>query len=90
MKLKRYDEALPLLQRGVELNDKDPGIRYQLFMAYSRLRRKDEADNEFAYFKSLDATSLNTNTNMNTGGESESLPPLPAAAAGDSAKPRTP
>jgi Flp pilus assembly protein TadD len=96
VKLKRYDEAVPLLQRGIELNDKDPGIRYQLFLAYSRLRRKEEAEKELAEFKRLDevnrhgATPLNRTTNMNTGGEKESLPPLPAAAAGDTAKPRTP
>ena len=51
---------------------------------------------ELAEFKRLDevnrhgATPLNTNSNMNSGGEGESLPPLPATAAGDSAKPRTP
>jgi hypothetical protein len=38
----------------VELNDKDPGVHYQLFLAYSRLRRKDEADKELAEFKRLD------------------------------------
>jgi len=60
------------------------------------LKRKDEAEKELAEFKRLDevnrhgATPLNSNTNMNSGSESESLPPLPTAAAGDSAKPRTP
>lgn len=93
VKLRRYDEALPLLKRGVELNDKDPGIRYQLFLAYSRLRRKDEADKELAEFKRLDEVNRHAATPV---GESvrtmdgETLPPLPAAASGDSAKPRTP
>ena len=94
MKLRRYDEALPLLQRGVELNDKDPGIRYQLFLAYSRLKRKDEADRELAEFKRLDEVNRHGATplgqTMKPGMEGETLPPLPAAASGDSAKPRTP
>ena len=95
VKLRRYDEALPLLKRGVELNDKDPGIRYQLFLAYSRLKRKDEADKELAEFKRLD--EVNRHGCDTVGGEKtgsgmdgETLPPLPAAASGDSAKPRTP
>jgi len=95
VKLKRYEEAVPLLQRGVELNDKDPGIRYQLFLAYSRLRRKDEADKELAEFKRLDevnrhrATPLSETMTTNSA-DRDVLPPLPAAASGDSAKPRTP
>ncbi|MFN2406494.1 MAG: tetratricopeptide repeat protein, partial [Pyrinomonadaceae bacterium] len=95
VKLKRYEEAVPLLKRGIELNDKDPGIRYQLFLAYSRLRRKDEAEKELAEFKRLDeanrhgATPLAA-TKPGAGMEGETLPPLPAAASGDSAKPRTP
>ena len=100
VKLKRYDEAVPLLERGVELNDKDPGIHYQLFLAYSRLRRKDEAEKELAEFKRLDgvnrhgATPLNetvqAGSGMGPGTDRETLPPLPAKASGDSAKPRTP
>jgi tetratricopeptide (TPR) repeat protein len=31
VKLKRYDEALPLLSRGVELNPKDPGRSLSTF-----------------------------------------------------------
>jgi Flp pilus assembly protein TadD len=96
VKLKRYDEAVPLLQRGVELNDKDPGIRYQLFLAYSRLKRKDEAEKELAEFKRLDegsrhgATPLSDAVKSGSGMDADVLPPLPAAASGDSAKPRTP
>ncbi len=54
MKLRRYEEAVPLLTRGVEFNAKDPGVHYQLFLAYSRLKKKDEADRELAEFKRLD------------------------------------
>ena len=54
VKLRRYEEALPLLNRGVELNSKDPGVHYQLFLAYSRLKKKDEAERELAEFKRLD------------------------------------
>jgi tetratricopeptide (TPR) repeat protein len=84
VKLRRYDEALPLLKRGVELNDKDPGIRYQLFLAYSRLKRKDEAERQLAEFKRLEEVNRHAATPL---GET---PPLPVAASGDSAKPRTP
>ena len=90
------DEALPVLKRGVELNDKDPGIRYQLFLAYSRLKRKDEADKELAEFKRLDevnrhaATPLGATVTAGSAMDGETLPPLPARASGDSAKPRTP
>jgi Flp pilus assembly protein TadD len=96
VKLKRYDEALPLLRRGAELNDKDPGVHYQLFLAYSRLRQKDEADKELAEFKRLDvgnrhgATPLADNVDAAQPREVDALPPLPAAASGDSAKPKTP
>src|SRR6185437_5293730 len=84
VKLRRYDEALPLLQRGVELNDKDPGIRYQLFLAYSRLKRKDEADRELAEFKRLDVANQHGATPLNetmTTADRDVLPPLPAKAS---------
>jgi hypothetical protein len=81
---------LPLLKRGVELNDRDPGIRYQLFLAYSRLKQKDEADKELAEFKRLDEVNRHAATPLGSAMEGEALPPLPAAASGDSAKPRTP
>jgi tetratricopeptide (TPR) repeat protein len=89
--LRRYEEAVPLLTRGVELNAKDPGVHYQLFLAYSRLKKKDEADRELAEFKRLDEGNRHGETPMGVQlKEGESLPPLPTAASGDSAKPRTP
>src|SRR6185436_7833310 len=84
VKLKRYGEAVPLLQKGVSLNAKDPGVHYQLFLAYSRLKRKDEADRELAEFKRLDevnrhgATPLSDSVKTQSGMEVEPLPPLPA------------
>jgi len=90
VKLKRYDEAVPLLTRGVELNDKDPGVHYQLFLAYSRLKRKDEADKELAEFKRLDEVNRHGATPLMSTKDGEALPPLPVTAAGDSAKPRAP
>ena len=91
MKLKRYEEALPLLNRGVELNAKDPGVHYQLFLAYSRLKKTEEADKELAEFKRLDEVNRHGATPMGVSAkDGESLPPLPATASGDSAKPKTP
>ncbi|MDH3494788.1 MAG: tetratricopeptide repeat protein, partial [Acidobacteriota bacterium] len=75
---KRVNEALPILLRGTEIGKNDPGIFYQLFIAYSRLKQKAKADTAFAEFKRLEealkpsagsATSVETNRN---------LPKLPA------------
>ena len=92
VKLRRYEEALPLLTRGVELNTKDPGVHYQLFLAYSRLNRKEQADRELAEFKKLDEVNKHGSTPLGATmqKDGETLPPLPTAAAGDSAKPRAP
>jgi len=96
VKLKRYDEALPLLRRGAELNSKDPGVHYQLFLAYSRLKKTDEANRELAEFKRLDeinkhgTTALSGASKPVAGMETESLPPLSPTAAGETTKPRPP
>jgi tetratricopeptide (TPR) repeat protein len=91
VKLRRYEEAVPLLTRGVELNAKDPGVHYQLFLAYSRLKKQGEADRELAEFKRLDEGNRHEATPMGVPlKDGETLPPLPSAASGDSAKPRTP
>jgi len=44
----------PFLQNAATLKPNNPGVHYQLFMALSRLKRKDEADRELAIFKDLD------------------------------------
>jgi len=91
VKAKRYEEALPLLTRGVALNPKDPGVHYQLFLAYSRLKRKDDADRELAQFRMLDEVNRHAATPLAAPAkDGEILPPLPVTASGDSAKPRTP
>jgi protein O-GlcNAc transferase len=96
VKLKRYEEALSVLRRGAELNKKDPGVHYQLFLAYSRLRRKADADQELAMFKQLDevnrhgATSLGMAVKSGPASEIEALPPIPPAASGDTKKPIAP
>ena len=50
----RYEAALPILTHAAMLKPNNPGVHYQLFMAFSRLKRKDEADRELAVFKQLD------------------------------------
>ena len=40
VKSKRYSEALPILEHAATLSKTDPGIHYQLFTVYSRLKRK--------------------------------------------------
>jgi Flp pilus assembly protein TadD len=54
IKQKEYAEALLILERGAELNKNDPGIRYQLFIAYSRLKQNAKADSALAEFKRLE------------------------------------
>jgi len=51
---RRYDEALTLLKRGADITPDDPGVHYQLFLIYSRLKQKPDADRELAVFKKLD------------------------------------
>jgi hypothetical protein len=66
-------------------------VHYQLFLAYSRLKKTDAADKELAEFKRLDEVNRHgATTLMNPAKDGESLPPLPVTASGDSAKPRTP
>jgi tetratricopeptide (TPR) repeat protein len=59
IKQRRYDEAIPILERGAILNARYPGIHYQLFLALSRLKRKEEADRELVLFKQLEEASKN-------------------------------
>ncbi|HZI47355.1 MAG TPA: tetratricopeptide repeat protein, partial [Pyrinomonadaceae bacterium] len=54
VKSHRYESALPILQRAATLKPNNSSVHYQLFMALSRLKRKDEADRELATFKQLD------------------------------------
>jgi tetratricopeptide (TPR) repeat protein len=50
----RYQQAIPVLQHAVSLKPNNPSAHYQLFMALSRLKRKEEARQELAIFKQLD------------------------------------
>jgi tetratricopeptide (TPR) repeat protein len=59
IKQRRYDEAIPILERGAMLNARYPGIHYQLFLAFSRLKRKEEAERELVLFKQLEEASKN-------------------------------
>ncbi|HKQ53343.1 MAG TPA: hypothetical protein VJT74_13295, partial [Pyrinomonadaceae bacterium] len=54
VKTRRYEEAIPVLKRGAMLKPANPGVHYQLFMAFSRLKRKEDADSELALFKRLE------------------------------------
>jgi len=71
-------------------------VHYQLFLAYSRLRKKTEADQELATFRQLDeankhaGTPLGMSVKAGPANETEALPPLPSAAAGEAKKPVVP
>ncbi len=53
VKQQKFAEALPILQKASSLMPDNPEVRYQLFLSYSRLKRKAEADKEFQLFKQL-------------------------------------
>jgi len=93
IKLKKYDESVAILEHGVTINDKDAGIHYQLFLAYSRLGRKADADREFATFKKYEAeatahapTALGQQPAGMSTKDREVTPPLPAAVSGETGK----
>jgi tetratricopeptide (TPR) repeat protein len=48
VKQQRFSEAVPLLQRARQISPNNPDVHYQLFLAFSRLKRKTEADQELA------------------------------------------
>ncbi len=50
---RRYEDAVPILQRAATLTTNDPDVHYQLFLAFSRLKRKADADREFTTFQRL-------------------------------------
>ena len=54
LRLKRYEEAVGMLRGAAALNDKDPGVHYQLFLALSRLKKTAEAKEELALFQRLE------------------------------------
>jgi tetratricopeptide (TPR) repeat protein len=80
VRLARYDEALPLLERGAKLSQKDPGTHYQLFLAYSRLKRKADADRELVIFKRLEEERKSGASE--TGGTMANTDELPVPDAG--------
>jgi tetratricopeptide (TPR) repeat protein len=51
VKQQKFAEALPILQRAASLMPNVADVHYQLFLTYTRLRRKAEADKEFELFK---------------------------------------
>jgi tetratricopeptide (TPR) repeat protein len=53
-KSRKYESALPLLQQASMLKPGIASVHYQLFIALSRLQRKDDAEREFTLFKRLD------------------------------------
>ena len=85
VRLKRYDEALTLLKRGAEMSKEDPGVQYQLFLVYSRLKLKPEADAALVQFKKLEAERKSGESGMAGSSTGRQLP-VPESAASDAAK----
>ena len=57
-----------------QLNKSDPGIRYQLFIAYSRTKQKVKADVNFAEFKRLEALTAKTGASATSRDNNEKIP----------------
>jgi Flp pilus assembly protein TadD len=53
VKTHRYEEAIPILQRATSLSPDNAEVHYQLLLSYSRLKRKADADREYAIHKRL-------------------------------------
>ena len=75
VRLRRYDEASPILQRGAPISSTDPGIHYQLFTVYSRLKGKADAERELAIFKRLE--EARKKGDASTEGSASGNQPLP-------------
>jgi Flp pilus assembly protein TadD len=73
VRARRYDEALTFLKRGAELSPDDPGVHYQLFLVYSRVKEKPDADRELALFKRLEEARKANQGGMMGGATSEPL-----------------
>ena len=54
VKNRRYAEAVPVLENAISVDANMPEAHYQLFLAYGRLGKKAEADEQLAAFKHLD------------------------------------
>jgi len=67
---------LTILKRGAELSPEDPGVHYQLFLIYSRVKQKADADSELALFKKLDEARKANQGGMtgNTSNEPSTVP----------------
>ena len=63
---KKFDEAIPPLEKAVQLESANPATHYNLATAYSRAGRKADADREFAIHRQM--------TQGGQGGENSSNP----------------
>ena len=78
-----------MLERGAGLSKIDPGVHYQLFTAYSRLKRKSDADHELALFKQLEEARKQREGLKPAGAmtkDAPAPPELPASISGGSEK----
>lgn len=55
--LDRAPEALPYLEKAMQVNPENTDVHYQLALVYRKLGRKSDADREFAMFRKLQRSS---------------------------------
>ncbi|HEV7891411.1 MAG TPA: tetratricopeptide repeat protein, partial [Pyrinomonadaceae bacterium] len=77
---RRYDEALAVLTGAARIRERDAGVHYQLFIAYTRTGKKEEAARELQLFKRLDEERKARRT---SGGEEQIEDTLPQAKEGE-------
>jgi len=51
--MKKYEEAIPPLEKGVKMQGQNPAAHFSLATAYSRAGRKADADREFAVHRKM-------------------------------------
>jgi Flp pilus assembly protein TadD len=62
-KTNRSAESLTYFQTAAKIKADNPDVHYQLFLIYTRLKRKAEADQEFKLFKQLTDKAAVQNVN---------------------------
>ena len=73
-KLRRYAEAVEVLERAKAISKACPEVHYQLFLAYSRLKRQAEAEREQAIFKELEAAGITRQRDQSCEPDNRDLP----------------
>lgn len=67
---KKFDQAIPPLEKAVKLESANPATHYNLATAYSRAGRKADADREFAIHRQMTEQGAGVNSTPQNGAAS--------------------